>query len=214
MTAAAAALARATASSTESATARVTPRRRVPSISGLPNRRSCRPAPTADCSWPKLTFWLDNCGRITAEAAGPYWRIAPTGSPRKARTCRANSEILGDKRHHPGVVWSRGDFAEDHLVAAYEQLHAKQTITSQRQHHLAGDGLGTLEGQVAHLLRLPRLAVIAVFLTMANRSAEMHAIDSADGEQGVISKSKFTTPRRSPVRRQRGRPAAHSARLR
>ncbi len=64
-------------------------------------------------------------------------------------------EILGDKRHHPGVVWSRGDFAEDHLVAAYEQLHAKQTITSQRQHHLAGDGLGTLEGQVAHLLRLP-----------------------------------------------------------
>lgn len=29
-----------------------------------------------------------------------------------------------------------------------------------------------------------RLAVVAVFLTMTNRSAEMHAIDSADGEQG------------------------------
>ncbi len=41
-----------------------------------------------------------------------------------------------------------------------------------------------LEGRVAHLLRLPGLTVIAVFLTMANRSAEMHAIDSADGEQG------------------------------
>ena len=37
---------------------------------------------------------------------------------------------------------------------------------------------------VAHLLRLPGLPVIAVFLAMANRGAEMHAVDGADGEQG------------------------------
>ncbi|OFV57005.1 hypothetical protein BCR59_27650 [Klebsiella pneumoniae] len=36
----------------------------------LAEQTQLQASPDADCSWPKLTFWLDNCGRITAEAAG------------------------------------------------------------------------------------------------------------------------------------------------
>jgi hypothetical protein len=45
------------------------------------------------------------------------------------------------------VSCGRGDFAENHLIAADEQLHAEQAIAAQRQHHFAGDLLRTLQRQ-------------------------------------------------------------------
>ena len=79
---------------------------------------------------------------------------------------------------------TRGDFAEDHLVAANKQFHAEQAVAAQRQHRLAGDLLCACQRQRAHLLRLPGFAIIAVFLPMTNRVAEINAIHGADGERG------------------------------
>ena len=92
-------------------------------------------------------------------------------------------EILRNKRHHAGIMRARGDFAENHLVAAYKQLYAEETIAAERQDGPAGDLLRALQRQSAHLLRLPGFTVIAVFLTVANRVAEMDAINGANGEQ-------------------------------
>ena len=49
------------------------------------------------------------------------------------------------------------------------------------QHHLAGKLLRARQRQITHLLRLPGLAIIAIFLSMSNRRAEMHAINGANG---------------------------------
>ncbi len=93
-------------------------------------------------------------------------------------------EILRNQRHHAGIVRARGDFAENHLVTADKQFHAKQPIAAQSQHRLAGNLLRPRQRQGAHLLRLPGLAIIAIFLTMTNRIAEMDAICGADGQEG------------------------------
>jgi hypothetical protein len=49
--------------------------------------------------------------------------------------------------------------------------------------------------QLAHLLRLPGFAVIAILLAMADR-AQKWTPSTALTVSRVISKSKFTTPRR------------------
>ena len=78
---------------------------------------------------------------------------------------------------------ARGDFTENYLVAADKQFHAKQSVTAQRQNHFTGNFLRTCQRQVAHLLRLPGLTIVAIFLTVANRIAEMDAINGADRQQ-------------------------------
>ncbi len=95
-------------------------------------------------------------------------------------------EVLRDERDHTGVMRARGDFAENHLVTANKQLHAEEAIAAQRQDGLAGDRLRAFQRQGAHLLRLPGFAVIAIFLTVANRVTEMNAVHGADGQQGDL----------------------------
>ena len=57
-------------------------------------------------------------------------------------------------------------------------------MAAQCQHHLTGNLLRAHQCQVTHLLRLPGFTIIAIFLTMSYRRAEMDAINCADGKQG------------------------------
>ncbi|MNE46397.1 hypothetical protein D3C80_1407330 [compost metagenome] len=85
---------------------------------------------------------------------------------------------------------ARGHFAENDVVATHKQFNAKQAETAQGDDHFTGDLLCALKRQSAHFLRLPGFAVIAVFLTVSNRVAEMHAVNRAHCEQGDF-KIKF-----------------------
>jgi hypothetical protein len=95
-------------------------------------------------------------------------------------------EILGDQGHHAGVVGARGDFAEPHLVTPDEELDPEQTVAAKGFDHLGRHLLGAGQGQLAHGLGLPGFAVVAILLTMADRLAEVDAIDGAHREQGDL----------------------------
>ena len=58
-----------------------------------------------------VTDRIDTALTLTAEAAGPNWRMPPIGRPRKARTCSANPKSL-----NPVVMFAdfvgRGAYSE------------------------------------------------------------------------------------------------------
>jgi hypothetical protein len=85
------------------------------------------------------------------------------------------------------VSWGRGDFAEPHLVTPDEELDPEQTVAAKGFDHLGRRHLlGAGQGQLAHGLGLPGFAVVAILLTMADRLAEVDAIDGAHREQGDL----------------------------
>src|SRR6185437_7631184 len=88
---------------------------------------------------------------------------------------------------------TRTDLGENHLVAAHEELHAEHAPAAERR----GDGrrLTLCLGQrgLAHRLRLPRFAIVAVFLAMADRGAEAHAADMSHGQHGDLVVERHQT---------------------
>ncbi len=95
-------------------------------------------------------------------------------------------EILRDQGHHAGIVGARRDFAEPHLVALDEELDPEQAVTTEGLNHLGRYLFGTGQRQFAHHLRLPGFAVVAIFLPVADRLAEVNAIDGPYREQGDL----------------------------
>ena len=77
---------------------------------------------------------------------------------------------------------ARRDFAKHHIVATDKQLNAEQAVAAECQHHLARDRLRALQRQRAHLLRLPGLTVVAIFLTVADWRAKVHAVYGVNGQ--------------------------------
>ena len=77
---------------------------------------------------------------------------------------------------------TRGDLGEPHIVAFDEQLHAENAATAE----CVGDLLGVIAriGQrgVGHRLWLPRLAVIAIHLHVADGIAKAGAVHMPHGE--------------------------------
>ena len=45
-------------------------------------------------------------------------------------------KVLADKRHHAGIVRTRGYFAEQHLVLAHEEFHAEDAAAAEGVRHL------------------------------------------------------------------------------
>ncbi|MEA3220435.1 MAG: hypothetical protein OZX49_01543 [Immundisolibacter sp.] len=81
-------------------------------------------------------------------------------------------QALAGQGDQAGVVRARADLAEPDLVAAHEQLHAKNAAPAERLRDAPGDVLRPGQGGVAHELRLPAFHVIAVHLTVADRLAK------------------------------------------
>ena len=91
---------------------------------------------------------------------------------------------LGNQGDHAGVVGARRYLAEDHLVAADEQLHPEQAVAAQCRHHLARHGPGIGQGLRGHGLGLPGFPVIAILLAVTDGLAVVNAVHRADGQQG------------------------------
>ena len=92
-------------------------------------------------------------------------------------------QILRDHRNHTRVVRTGRHLAEQHLIATDEQLHAEDTVTTQRTRNLASDLLSLSDRDVAHRLRLPRLAVVAINLVMTNGFEHGGTARVTNGEQ-------------------------------
>ena len=93
------------------------------------------------------------------------------------------AHILRNHCHHAGVVWARRYFAENHIVALDEHLHAEDAVASERVGHLLGYLLCFCLGSRSHSLRLPRVAVVAIYLYVTNWFAKFGAAHAAHGEQ-------------------------------
>ena len=74
--------------------------------------------------------------------------------------------------HETGVVRTRADLREDHLVAAHEELHPEQAAPAECRSDACRHVAGARQGRLRHRLRLPRLDVVAVDLPVADRVAE------------------------------------------
>ena len=91
--------------------------------------------------------------------------------------------VLGNHRHHPGIMRPRGHFAENHLVALDEKLHAEDTVSSEGRGYFPCDMLGLGQCIRGHCLRLPRLPVVAVHLMVAYRLEECSPGTVADSQE-------------------------------
>ena len=165
--------------------ASVTPMRRLPCTSGLPNRRSCVSGSASACS----TAWKHDVARLALEqhrAGGGRPGLADHRHRQpedRAGVQRELRQVLRHQRHEAGVVRPWRDLAEPDVVAADEQLHAEQAGAAEVVGHGARDALGRLQRSRAHRLRLPRLAVVAVDLQVADRRAETRAAGVTHREQ-------------------------------
>lgn len=120
LTACEARVALARAASTDSSRARHTPMRRVPLISGLPNRRmAVSGSLSAAPRLAKLVCCDCPSGRITAEAEGPNWRTTGIGRPRMARACRANCDRSWEIRVTRPVSCGRGETSLNHTWSPF-----------------------------------------------------------------------------------------------
>ena len=92
-------------------------------------------------------------------------------------------KTLCSQRHQAGVVRTRADFGEPHLIALDEQLDAEDAASAETVGDRPGDLLRAAMGHCAHCLRLPRFNVVACDLQVADRLAEtgFHQAASADG---------------------------------
>ncbi len=82
-------------------------------------------------------------------------------------------ETLRAQRHQTGIVRTRADFGEPHLVALDEQLDAEYAAPAQRLGHFVRDIARAFQRQRRHRLRLPRFDIVAVDLQVTNSLAEM-----------------------------------------
>ena len=69
------------------------------------------------------------------------------------------------------------------MISAYEHFYAEYAVAAQGVGNLLGDILRLLQGALAHRLRLPGLAVVAVHLMVADRVLERRAAGVANGQQ-------------------------------
>ena len=93
-------------------------------------------------------------------------------------------EVLRNHGYHAGVVRPRRYFAEYHFVAFDKHLDAEDAPAAQCFGYLAGNLLGRFQSLLAHGLRLPRLAVVAVDLVVPDGFEEGRTTYVAHGEQG------------------------------
>ena len=92
-------------------------------------------------------------------------------------------KILRDQGDEPGIVRARTHLGKNHLVALDEEFDAEKAAAAERRRHRASLTLRFGQRARAHRLRLPRFAIVALLLTMADRCAVTRAADVADGEQ-------------------------------
>ncbi|MNC67904.1 hypothetical protein D3C75_1184480 [compost metagenome] len=67
---------------------------------------------------------------------------------------------------------SRRYLAEQYTLIRKKQLDSENTESSKLIRHCSGDGLGFGQLRFTHVMRLPRLHIIAVLLDMANGRTE------------------------------------------
>ena len=83
------------------------------------------------------------------------------------------AQTLAAHGYHTGVVRARADFGKPHLVTFDKQFHAKQTQAAERIGNGLRHVLCSFQRIFRHRLRLPTFHIIATFLHMANRLAEV-----------------------------------------
>ena len=93
------------------------------------------------------------------------------------------AHILRNHRHHTRVVWTRRHLAKNHIIALNKHLHAENAVAAKGIRHLLGNFLRFSNCHSRHRLRLPRVAVVAILLNMANRLAKLRACHIANREQ-------------------------------
>ena len=72
------------------------------------------------------------------------------------------------------------------ILALYKHLHAEDAVAAQGIGHFAGYVVCFAQGAVAHVLRLPRVAVVAVDLDVTHRLAKLGACHIAHREHGDL----------------------------
>src|SRR5690554_420795 len=78
------------------------------------------------------------------------------------------------------------DFTEQHLITPDEQLNPEQAMSAQCVRDFLGNRLCGLKCCIGHRLWLPGLAVITIYLNMADRRAETGAAYMTYGQQGDL----------------------------
>ena len=103
------------------------------------------------------------------------------------------AQILREERHHAGVVRAGRQFGEDDVFALHEIFHPENAVAAQIVDYLARHILRGGKGGVGHGGGLPAFLIIAPFLPVADRRAEMDTVAGADGEQGdfIVEGDKF-----------------------
>ena len=152
-----------------------------------PAHRARRPAPRPTPSTSGAS--PAGLGEDHGAGAGRAERDLARGNGQAEDRAHVQGELaqgLRRHRHHAGVVRARGHLAEQHLVAADEQLDAEDPGPAEPVRHGGRDRLRALARDRAHRLRLPALAVVAVDLHVPDRRAERRAAGVAHGEQGDL----------------------------
>ena len=104
---------------------------------------------------------------------------------------------LGSEGDQTGVVRSGADLGEVHVVVFDEHLDtedaaATEPAVAERRGDACSHRRGAAQRGLAHRLRLPRLDVVTLLLTVSDRCAEIRAetagvrIDGAHGQQGDL----------------------------
>ncbi len=192
-TAAAAAFAVSIASVTSLPPASATPIRRFFSVFGLQKRRRSTGAP----GWPRprASPIPSNPKSSLSRSAEDHRRCARPGQlDRRDGQAEHGAQVqlelvreLRDEGDHARIVRARRQFREDRLVAADEEFDAENAVAAERLDHLAGLPPGGKHCAVGNTGRLPAFAIIACFLTMADRRAEQDSALRCDRQQGDLA---------------------------
>ena len=134
-------------------------------------RLAQRSAQVSECCLGRLPFHQDHRRSRRPELTDQWDRQAQDG----ASVQRELRQVLGNQCDQTGVMGARRHFAEPHLIALNEQLHAKQTTATQSFGHGFGNALGFRQGNRAHGLWLPGFLRVAFFLAMTNRGTDSGA---------------------------------------
>jgi len=93
-------------------------------------------------------------------------------------------QVLGDHGDHAGIMRAWRYLAEDDIAPLDEQFYPEDTASAKCCRYFPGNIAGTGKSLFTHGLWLPGLAVITVYLHMADGFSEAGPPGMADGELG------------------------------
>ena len=127
----------------------------------------------------RITLDDDGLGSAGAEETD----LGDRQAEHSARMQRKFAQILGNHRHHAGIVRARRHLGEDDLVTLDEHFHAEDTVAAQGAGNRHGDLLRLFQGVGRHRLRLPTLTVVTAHLMMTDGIERRRTVAVTDGQE-------------------------------